>query len=796
MTGWAAGIWPWAGLLAAGVWALLAIWLCVLCLRSRREAARQRQRAEIFRAIALTAPGGYAMILDSGACLVGGAARRWFGVASAAAEDAPAVLPVAPAALAELADREAAQHDLLTPGVGPARCCLQMPDGLTVLAEARDCDLDGLPGGRSGRIVWLQPQAAMPQAEAVDDADPAPEQSRNNATVQWREMFDSLEFPVWIRAPDMRLDWVNRAYADAVEGASPDDVITRQVELVSNALTGNTLDMAREAQRLRGRVAERHFAVIGGQRRALSVVNRPVDDRVVGYAIDVTDSEDMRAELSRAMDGFAETLNKLSAPVAIFDPQTQLQFFNAAFARLSRLSEDWLYERPSHADLLEAMRETRRLPEQADFKSWKKEQLDRHTSPEPAEDMWHLPDGSTLRVVSQPHPLGGLLLLFEDVTDRLALESSYNALIAVQRETLDNLHEAVAVHGSDARLKLYNPSYMRIWGLDTGFLDAEPHFSDLLDRARPVLEGRHAWREFRDMLLNQVVNRRAQTGRWERRDGVVLDYAIVPLPDGRVLTTHLDVTDSVRIEQALRERNEALETADRMKSEFVANMSYELRTPLNSIIGFTELLETGIAGPMSDAQRDYLGYVLQAARQLRELIDDILDLAVIEAGGMTLDISEIDAARLVDSAIAFGRERARKAGLQLMRDVSADAGSLEGDSRRLTQALYNLVTNAITYTPSGGKIVVAARPGEDDDILLSVSDTGTGIADSEQEKVFERFHRGKGAQSASGAGLGLAVVKCFVELHDGRIDLATREGEGTTVRITMPRRYSGDASDA
>jgi len=793
MTGWATGVLPWAALPAAVLWGAAAAWAIALWRRSLRDAARERNRADIYRAVALSAPGGYAVIFENGACLLGGEAEGWFGDSDATDRDAPLVLPFVPESLARIADSQAGQHDLLTPGALPATCRLRLSDGRAIITTAEDCDLDAVSDGRPARIVWMQQQ---PKTDAVETHPPpqAPNHDRDQALR--RSMTQALEFPVWIRGHDTRIVWVNDAYVRAVDGESADSVIQAQTELVSNALTGNTLDMAREALRRQDRLAERHFVVIDGQRRALSVVNRPVGDLVVGHAIDVTDSEDMRAELSRVMDGYAETLNKLSAPVAIFDAQQQLQFFNAAFARLSRLSEDWLYERPAHAELLEAMREKRRLPEQADFKGWKSEQLDRHTSPDPVEDMWHLSDGSTLRVVSQPHPLGGMLLLFEDVTDRLALESSYNALIAVQRETLDNLHEAVAVYGSDARLKLYNPSYMRIWDLTAEFLDSEPHFSDLLDRARPILDRGRKWEEFKSSLLDQVVNRRAQTGRWVRSDGVVLDYALVPLPDGRVLTTHLDVTDSVQIEHALRERNEALETADRMKSEFVANMSYELRTPLNSIIGFSELLETGLAGPLADGQRDYLGYVLQAARQLRELIDDILDLAVIEAGGMALDVSSIDATRLVDNAIAFGRERARKAGLQLMRDVSEDAGALEGDNRRLTQALYNLVTNAITYTPAGGRVTVSARAGGDSEVILSVSDTGAGIAPTEQGRVFDRFHRGKGAQSASGAGLGLAVVKSFVALHNGRIDLTSHEGDGTTVSITLPRRYSGDAPSA
>jgi len=609
-------------------------------------------------------------------------------------------------------------------------------------------------------------------------------------------LHDAAPFPVWLRDERMRLVAVNAAYVRAVEAESAEQVLQDQIEIVDNALTGSTRETAQRAFEKGEAIAQRHFAIVVGQRRALAVTDMPVAEGVVGFAIDVTEAEEARAEVARLVDSHAETMNKLLSPVAIFDAEQHLQFFNSAFASMSRLSEDWLSEKPDHASLLEAMRECRRLPEQADFQAWKREQLELHHCVEPVEDLWHLPDGTALRMVAQPHPLGGLLLLFDDVTDRLALEGSYNTLIAVQRETLNNLHEAVAVFGSDGRLKLYNPSYSKIWNLDPEFLESEPHFGEILERARPLLYEGENWTERKNLLLGQIGERQAQSGRWHRHDGRVLDYALVPLPDGRVLTTHLDITDSVRIERALRERSEALETADRLKSEFVAHMSYELRTPLNSIIGFSELIAGGIAGPLSETQSGYLGYVLQAAGELRDLIDDILDLAVLEAGAMSLDIETVSVEDLVESVLAISREQSRKGGLQLDAKVAPDCGSIEGDQRRLVQAVYNIVTNAVKFTPEGGRVILRARPCRDqpDHIEIVVRDTGVGIADEDRDLVFEKFFTAPGQSTRSGVGLGLSLVQSFVELHGGTVELNSEAQKGTTVTCRLPRRQPADAS--
>ena len=380
------------------------------------------------------------------------------------------------------------------------------------------------------------------------------------------------------------------------------------------------------------------------------------------------------------------------------------------------------------------------------------------------------------------------MFTYEDVTDRLSLERQYNTLIEVQRSTLDNLYEGVALVGADGRLKLCNSAYGRLWQFSAGELNGEPQMHDLVGKGRHLYLEEADWEAQRRDIVNEMMSREPVSGTLERSDGVVLEYTGVPLPDGMKLMTYLDVSDRNRVERALRERNEALEQADRMKSEFVANISYELRTPLNSIIGFSEVLRGDMFGSLNERQSGYVDDILEASGSLLELINDLLDLATIEAGYMELEQSEFESRAMVASVASLYRERARQAHLKLVVDCPDDIGHVYADERRLKQVLFNLVSNAIKFTPAEGTVTLGARRN-DSDVVFYVSDTGRGIPQDEQDRIFEKFERGSGAagpQSGVGAGLGLSLVKSLVELHGGDVKLESSPDEGTSVFCRLP----------
>jgi signal transduction histidine kinase len=403
------------------------------------------------------------------------------------------------------------------------------------------------------------------------------------------------------------------------------------------------------------------------------------------------------------------------------------------------------------------------------------------------EELVHLPDDRTYRMTITPHPFGGLLYTWEDVTDALALERNYNTLIAVQRETLNNLAEGIAVFGDDGRIKLANASYGRVWGIPEPVINANPHVDELAPFIRPFFLDEQAWERRREDFVTMLGEREARTGRIDRTDGSVLDYASVPLPDGAVLFVFRDVSDSIRVERALTERAEALETADRLKSEFIANVSYELRTPLNTIIGFAEILTDQYFGTLNPRQVEYSRGILESSQRLLALINDILDLATIEAGHMSLELETVDLYRMLSSVLALTRERARKKKLDIEFDCPPDIGVIVADERRLKQALFNILSNSIKFTPENGAITLTARRAAGE-LSLTFTDTGIGIPKEDHGRVFGKFERGRSPEARHGAGLGLSLVKSFIELHGGTVELDSEQGRGTRLTCRLPAR--------
>ena len=613
-------------------------------------------------------------------------------------------------------------------------------------------------------------------------------------TMCLKALLDTLPMPVWLRDEDLSLVAVNQTYSKAVETTNSAQVVQDQVELAPDTLVREARAVAARARAAGDSRSENFHLVLGGERRTVQVVETPlaVDGSLLtaGYALDITEQDELRTEIKRHADAHAEVLERLSTAMAIYTTDTRLSFFNTAFVRLWRLDREWLAGTPTYGGVLDTLRERRMLPEVADYRAYKEDELKRFISLiDPVENLLHLPDGRTLRRTVSPHPHGGLIYTYEDVTDSLALERSFNTAMAVQRETLDHLHEGIAVFGGDGRLKLSNPAFARIWNLSADDLAGEPHLNEWLERLKPFFVGRpdraSTWPQVRERLLALVSRRRPMDDRLERQDDSIVHGTAVPLPDGATLLTWLDISDTARVERALIERNDALAAADMLKSEFIANVSTEVAKPLTTIIGFAEMLTDGYFGPLNGRQGEYLSGINLAGQSLRNLISDILDLANIEAGQMRLELDAVDVHPLLVSVLSLIRERVREKKLTLDFQCPLDVGWVVGDRRRLKQVMFNLLVNAIKYTPMGGQIAVSAERNEGD-VIFRVADSGVGITADDQKRVFDSFTRVRCNDAQDGAGLGLALVRSFVRLHGGQVDLDSVLGQGTVVTVRLP----------
>ena len=615
-----------------------------------------------------------------------------------------------------------------------------------------------------------------------------------------RSLFNAMPMPVWIRGADGRIEWVNKAYVAAVEATDEAEVRERQIDLLETR------------QRLEAQLAlkrgvpfkKRMPLNLGGERKAHDVVVLPLGEASASVAIDATAAESAQGELDRQIEAYDRTLDRVATAVAIFGPDQRLTFYNAAYQNLWQLDAEWLASHPTDGQILDRLRENQKLPqvvsrtderrngddrasapEAVNYREWKTRVLASYKSETAYEEGWYLPDGRTLHVTIESRPDGGVTHHYDDVTEKLALESRYNALINVQRETLDHLKEAVAVFGTDGRLKLSNSAFERIWKLSGRMLDERPHIDQIVSLCRVLHDDPNGWSGIARLATQFSDQRQPLEGQMTRADGSVLDFAALPLPDGGLLASFADVTVSKRYERALIDRNEALMAADRLKSQFISHVSYELRTPLTNIIGFSELLESPRTGALNNKQREYLSDVTLSSKQLLAIIDDILDLANIDAGALELKMAPTRIQPVVDAAVLAVKERANRARLQLTVSIAPEAQEFIADAARVRQILYNLLSNAIGFSNPGGEVALHCWR-ENSMISFVVEDKGVGIPKDQQRAVLERFVSRSRGSKHRGVGLGLSIVKSLVELHGGQLTLVSEPGRGTAVTVRFP----------
>ncbi|MHA1598359.1 MAG: ATP-binding protein [Alphaproteobacteria bacterium] len=584
----------------------------------------------------------------------------------------------------------------------------------------------------------------------ISDASPEPASGKpasDDAFDHFRVLLDTLPCPVWIRDS------------------------ARAVLFRNHAAQGLDLDVSE---------------TLDSHGQALTVTEVPARAwaGTIGFA--VTEANP-RTEATGALEN-------LSTAVVIFGVDARHTYSNPAFRRLWGLEAGWLDDAPSLGEIFERLREKRHLPEVADFRAFREQQMALFKTLTEAQDSpLHLPDGRTISQTVAPYASGGLVFSFEDVSDKLDLKRSFKSLHAVQRETLDNLYEGVCVFGSDGKLKLSNPAFAAIWNLDQGILNETLHMADFLNATRPLISDADKvsdddWQAHVAATVAKLAARQPSNGRIRLANGTILDYSNVPLPDGAVLLGYYDVSDSARVEGALRQRAEALDQANRLKSEFIANVSHEIRTPLTSLIGFADVLTQENHGKLNTRQMEYGLGIMDSAKGLENVINDILDLASIEAGMMTLKLDTVDVHSMLVSVLNLIRERARRKNLEIEFDCPPDIGWIVADEKRLKQVLFNLLSNAVNFTPPRGTIILATtRDGDGDDtnVVFKVSDTGRGMPKPEQLDIFGAFERTAGNGQA-GAGLGLSLVQRFVELHGGAVEVKSPPGKGSTVICTLP----------
>ncbi|MGB3455201.1 MAG: ATP-binding protein [Litorimonas sp.] len=642
-------------------------------------------------------------------------------------------------------------------------------------------EVDGRVAGRQ-IVLWIQD--ASIRGEDERDAISRMEAARSTAEtdpVAFVEMMSRAPHPVWRLSSTRKINWANPVYVRAVGGTDLQDVIDRQLHLdpATEAEAMHVLETGDPSR------AVRPIVTGSGQRMSMRIDLFPVSGGVAGVAMDASEAETLRRMLDSHVAAHESWLGKTGEAVISFDADQTLRSFNPAFTQLFKLDTAWLKGGPSHSQLLDRLRETEQLPQQSDYREWKRTELARYTDwpAEVPEETWGLPNGNLYRVVRMRDAEGGITVLFSDMTDKMTLKSKLGTLINVQRATLDRLTEGIAVFGTDGRLRLHNAAFTRMWKLSEDDLKDQPRFSEIIEMCMPLYHNSDFWSDLKARSTDPDPDiRREVKGELTCSDDRILSYLSRPLPDGATLIAWDDVTASRRTQRALTERAEALEEADRMKSEFVGHVSYQLRTPLTTIAGYSDFLQNGGAGEMNDKQSEYVFAIQSASEDLAKAIDDILDIAAINADKLDLEYGDAEIYSLLDHALDYVATKAEDTRVTLELNCNPGIGTVRADETRLKQVVYNLLTNALRFTKPGGLIELGAERSAAGGVRIWVNDTGVGIPIDRQASVFESFESSRG-----GVGLGLTLVQRIIDQHGGWVELHSEEGEGTRVSCYLPR---------
>ncbi|WP_298465918.1 PAS domain-containing sensor histidine kinase [uncultured Erythrobacter sp.] len=602
-------------------------------------------------------------------------------------------------------------------------------------------------------------------------------------------LIEAAPVPMWFRGQDMQLRLVNQAYVDAVGASGADEVVQNQIELLEPEDGSAPSEIARASLEAQEKAERTVAATIHGARRSLRVSDLPLGrEGVAGYAIDIEEQQQQAREFRAYRDAQRAMLDQLSVGVAQFDKDEQLTFANRPFRRTFEVSNETIAERVPFERFLADARENGKTPEVRDFPEWRREHVEWFGQPDTQEEAWPLPGGTHLRIVAQPMPDGGLVMIAEDRTEQLALSATRDTLLRTRTATLDSLFEALAIFAPDGSVQLWNRSFAGTWGLPPEFLDTHPSADGLLEAIGKNLKKPREASQIGATVRAATLDRREKVGRVELADGRTLEFAGVPLPDGNGLLTVLDITDSQMAEKALLDRAAALEEADGVKARFLANMSYEFRTPLTTIGGYAELLKSGAAGNIGEQGDEYVDAILSSVERLTEQVENVLNLSQSEAGLLPINKEEIDLLSFLTKLVREREQAIIDARLGL--DLKGKRGrKAQADSRQLNRAVGALLDNAIAGTPEDGKILIEILAPEQTEhwgTAFVISDNGRGMSAEELERALDAQRKDEDGSLEKRQGLGIPLARQLVEAHGGKLELTSQEGVGTAAIIYLP----------
>jgi PAS domain-containing protein len=575
---------------------------------------------------------------------------------------------------------------------------------LAYTPDNRAFEIIGAPAGglirlviRNANYMDVKLRAAEERVKAADSV---------LKTHQWeqdtmRSLVSSGPIIAWNRNEDGTLNW------------SAGQIQTRTV--------GITADQTVELIIARTKLNRQPIAADEPQKSRIEIVVNDTDDTVslhvteiigpngtrIGFATDAGTAASAERTLTRFVQTMTETFAHLTVGLAIFDRNQTLALFNPALVQMWQVEPAWLARRPSLREIIDELRSTRRLPELQDYHAWRAQLLSLFDNTEAAdyEELWHLADGSNIRVLARPHPHGSLAFIFDDVTERMRLEQRYRHSIDLRRATLDRLTEGIAVFGANGLLQFVNQAFHGIWQTDSETVYAAMHARQLAALCEELTVEVETWQQIYGYITGDE-ERRSWTSRLTLRSGRVLIARISPLPDGSTMAVFADMTDSERVALVLQERNEALELAEEMRASLMSQVSDRLRRPITTVNELIRDLQTG--NLPEDAARLRLTGIREASNDLMDAIVDVSELTSLPVQPFGIGSSECDLRECLHLAQAMLNQKAAGSPVKIDLTGTDEKPIVYGDSFRLRQLLCSMGKEVLKQTSPGKEMTVGA----------------------------------------------------------------------------------------
>lgn len=612
-----------------------------------------------------------------------------------------------------------------------------------------------------------------------------------NSESNLENILNTIPIYVWQRDADLKIKYCNKKYADVLE-TSTANVIKSNLKLpITTEIKGASLEQIAMAS---GKMQKaRRHVIVGGTRKLLEFTEFPINSKKLqmGYAVDVTEEETITKEYNIFKRQTHETFNHISVPIAIFDANTDLIFANNAMLKLFELDESYVSSFPNFTQILDHLMETRKLMEVDDYPQFKQKLLGYFRDiVEPYHTFTHIPNGRSLNIMISPNYGGGLIFVCEDITEKLIIEREYHSLSAVQKETLEHLYEGILVFGMDNRIRMTNQAARNIWKIPEETVNGL-HVRDFFAQAQDAFNSRDDRENWISRVISMSERREEESGVLLFKSEVNVDYTYVPLPDGMNLIRFVDITDRVKLEKVLTEKAEITEQIDKLKSSFIANMSYELKAPINTISGFSEILLNQYFGELNEKQKEYCAGILSSINKLSEMIDVLLNLSSIEAGKNKMHYSNISISHLFNELIGMLESNIADKNINVTKFVDAVSDTIYIDESSIKQMLCQILSTVINITPIEGRIDLSAKesPHIPNYTDISIKHTSVGISPEQLEKIRQILAADKTVSNnipSTTFDFLLLFANHVVKLHNGKIIIDSKQNEYTEFIFRIP----------